>query len=119
MKNFWAPNFKISISLIGILCLGVLMSVVYACKSIKPAKGIVEDRPNIVIIMGDDIGYSDIGCYGAEIKTPNLDRLAANGMRFKQFYNMAKCNPTRSSLITGLYKGNEKAISFVSSWPKT
>lgn len=63
--------------------------------------------------MGDDIGYADIGCYGAEIKTPNLDRLAANGLRFKQFYNMAKCNPTRSTLITGLYKGNENAISFV------
>ncbi|MCL4120576.1 UNVERIFIED_CONTAM: hypothetical protein GTU68_028557 [Idotea baltica] len=63
--------------------------------------------------MGDDIGYSDIGCYGAEIKTPNLDRLAANGLRFRQFYNMAKCNPTRSSLITGLYKGNDRAISFV------
>lgn len=63
--------------------------------------------------MGDDIGYSDIGCYGAEIQTPNLDKLAQNGLRFKQFYNMAKCNPTRSTLITGLYKGNDQAISFV------
>lgn len=70
--------------------------------------------PNIILIMGDDIGYSDIGCYGAEIQTPNLDKLAANGMRFTQFYNMAKCNPTRSSLFTGLYKGDERAISFVS-----
>ena len=69
--------------------------------------------PNIVLIMGDDIGYSDIGCYGSEIQTPNLDRLAENGLRFKQFYNMAKCNPTRSTLITGLYKGNDQAISFV------
>ncbi|MCL4112303.1 UNVERIFIED_CONTAM: hypothetical protein GTU68_015033 [Idotea baltica] len=63
--------------------------------------------------MADDIGYSDIGCYGAEIETPNLDRLAKGGMRFREFYNMAKCNPTRSSLITGLFKGNEQAISFV------
>lgn len=69
--------------------------------------------PNIVLIMGDDMGYSDLGCYGAEIQTPNLDRLATGGMRFKQFYNMAKCNPTRSTLITGLYKGNDQAISFV------
>ena len=70
--------------------------------------------PNIILIIGDDIGYSDLGCYGAEIDTPNLDRLAENGVRFKQFYNMAKCNPTRSSLFTGLYRGNEQAISFVS-----
>lgn len=60
-------------------------------------------RPNIILIVGDDIGFSDIGCYGSEIKTPNLDRLGLNGMRFTQFYNMAKCNPTRSSLMTGLY----------------
>ncbi|MBN1479949.1 arylsulfatase [candidate division KSB1 bacterium] len=71
-------------------------------------------RPNIVLIMADDIGYSDIGCYGAEIRTPHLDRLAQNGIRFRQFYNMAKCNPTRSSLLTGLYKGDDRAISFVS-----
>lgn len=73
----------------------------------------IDDRPNIIVIMADDIGYSDIGCYGAEIETPNLDRLAYNGMRFREFYNMAKCNPTRSSMITGLFKGNDRAISFV------
>ena len=60
-------------------------------------------RPNIVIIMADDMGYSDIGCYGGEIRTPNLDRLAAGGLRFTQFYNNAKCAPTRASLLTGLY----------------
>jgi arylsulfatase A-like enzyme len=70
-------------------------------------------RPNIVLLMGDDIGYSDLGCYGSEINTPNLDKLAHGGLRFKQFYNMAKCNPTRSSLFTGLYWGNDRAISFV------
>jgi len=59
--------------------------------------------PNIVIIMADDMGYSDIGCYGGEIQTPNLDRLAAGGLRFTQFYNNAKCAPTRASLLTGLY----------------
>lgn len=72
-----------------------------------------DSPPNIVLIIGDDIGYSDLGCYGAEIETPNLDALAENGLRFRTFYNMAKCNPTRSSLITGLYKGNEGAVSFV------
>ncbi|MHC4720899.1 MAG: sulfatase-like hydrolase/transferase [Planctomycetota bacterium] len=61
------------------------------------------DRPNIVVIMADDMGYSDIGCYGGEISTPNLDRLAANGLRFTQFYNTARCCPTRASLLTGLY----------------
>ena len=62
-----------------------------------------ETRPNIIIIMADDMGYSDIGCYGGEIKTPNLDALAANGMRFTQFYNTARCCPTRATLLTGLY----------------
>jgi arylsulfatase len=61
------------------------------------------DRPNIVLIMADDMGFSDIGPYGGEINTPNLDRLAAGGMRFSQFYNYARCCPTRASLMTGLY----------------
>jgi arylsulfatase A-like enzyme len=60
-------------------------------------------RPNIVLIMSDDMGYSDIGCYGSEIQTPTLDRLAAGGLRLTQFYNMARCCPTRASLLTGLY----------------
>ncbi len=60
-------------------------------------------RPNIVLIMADDMGYSDIGCYGGEVRTPNLDRLAAGGVRFSQFYNGARCCPTRASLLTGLY----------------
>ncbi len=61
------------------------------------------DKPNIILIMVDDMGYSDIGCYGGEISTPNLDRLAAGGLRFTQFYNTARCCPTRASLMTGLY----------------
>ncbi len=60
-------------------------------------------RPNIVLIMADDMGFSDIGCYGGEIATPHLDRLAAGGLRFTQFYNTARCCPTRASLLTGLY----------------
>jgi arylsulfatase len=61
------------------------------------------DRPNLVLILCDDMGWSDIGCYGGEVKTPNLDRLAAEGLRFTQFYNNAKCTTTRASLVTGLY----------------
>lgn len=60
-------------------------------------------RPNIILIMSDDMGYSDIGCYGGEIHTPNLDKLAYGGLRFAQFYNTARCCPTRASLLTGLY----------------
>lgn len=62
-----------------------------------------DKRPNIVLIMADDLGYSDLGCYGGEINTPNLDYLAANGIRFKSFYNTSRCCPTRASLLTGLY----------------
>ena len=61
-------------------------------------------RPNIILIMSDDMGFSDIGCYGGEINTPNLDGLGARGLRFTQFYNTARCCPTRASLLTGLYQ---------------
>ncbi len=60
-------------------------------------------RPNVVVILADDMGYSDVGAYGGEIQTPNLDRLAAGGLRFSQFYNNPRCCPTRTSLMTGLY----------------
>ena len=62
-----------------------------------------DPRPNIIVIMADDMGFSDIGCYGSEIPTPNIDRLASQGVRFTHFYNCARCCPTRSSLLTGLY----------------
>lgn len=60
-------------------------------------------RPNIILVLADDLGWSDLGCYGGEIRTPNLDRLAAEGIRFTQFYNSAKCEPTRASLMSGQY----------------
>src|SRR6476620_8142114 len=60
-------------------------------------------HPNIVVILADDLGFSDLGCYGSEIATPNIDRLAAHGLRFTQFYNYARCCPTRAALLTGLY----------------
>ncbi len=60
-------------------------------------------KPNIVLILNDDMGYSDIGCYGGEIDTPHLDALARDGLRFSQFYNTARCSPSRASLLTGLH----------------
>lgn len=60
-------------------------------------------RPNIVIVLLDDMGFADFGCYGGEIQTPNIDALAANGLSFRQFYNTARCSPTRASLLTGLH----------------
>lgn len=60
-------------------------------------------RPNVIVILADDFGWSDLGCYGSEIQTPNIDALANSGVRFRQFYNSARCGPTRCSLLTGLY----------------
>src|SRR6188474_1041552 len=59
--------------------------------------------PNVLLILADDLGYSDIGCYGSEIETPNLDALAKDGLRFTQFYNTARCWPTRAAILTGYY----------------
>jgi arylsulfatase len=67
------------------------------------ASSLADDRPNIVLIMVDDMGFSDLGCYGSEIKTPNLDHLATGGLRFTQFYNCAKCETTRATLLCGQY----------------
>jgi len=69
------------------------------------------EKPNVVLIMADDMGYSDLGCYGGEINTPNLDRLAEEGLRATQFYNCARCVPTRASLLTGLYPQQAGIIS--------
>jgi len=60
-------------------------------------------KPNIIIMLADDLGWSDIGCYGGEVKTPNLDALARNGLRFTEFYNSARCSPTRASILTGVH----------------
>jgi len=60
-------------------------------------------QPNIIVILADDLGFSDIGAFGSEIKTPNLDKLAKNGLIIKQFYNAGRCCPSRASLLTGLY----------------
>jgi len=77
----------------------VLLSA--ACASAaKPMEG---SKPNILVIVADDLGFSDLGCYGSEIATPNLDRLAGGGVKFTQFYNSARCCPSRASLLTGLH----------------
>ncbi len=81
---------------IALFAFGVLFPAVPSFAA-EPAK------PNIIVILADDMGFSDLGCYGSEIATPNLDSLAAGGLRFTQFYNCARCCPTRASLLTGLY----------------
>jgi len=60
-------------------------------------------RPDVLVILADDLGFSDLGCYGSEIQTPNIDGLAANGLRFSQFYNTARCWPSRAALMSGFY----------------
>jgi arylsulfatase len=69
-----------------------------SCVSIDAAP-----KPNVLLILADDLGWSDLGCYGSEIRTPNLDALANNGLRFTQFYNSARCSPSRASILTGLH----------------
>jgi len=71
--------------------------------AILPAAASAADKPNLIVILADDMGFSDLGCYGGEIETPHLDALAAGGLRFTQFYNSARCCPTRAALLTGLY----------------
>ena len=77
-----------------------------------------QSKPNIIVIMADDMGFSDIGCFGSEIPTPNLDKLAKNGIRFSQFYNTARCCPTRASLLTGLYQ-HQTGIGMMAEDPAT
>ena len=76
------------------------LGLMWIAATITPATGAL---PNIVLVLADDMGWSDLGCYGSEIATPNLDALARDGLRFAQFYNSARCCPTRAALLTGLY----------------
>src|ERR1700755_533421 len=69
----------------------------------KPKAQAAPKRPNIIVILADDMGFSDVGCYGSEIRTPNIDSLANSGVRFTHFRNTARCCPSRASLLTGLY----------------
>jgi arylsulfatase len=80
----------------------LVAALLVACAG-GPERGATAARPNFLVIMADDLGFSDIGAYGGEIETPNLDRLARGGLRFSQFYNTARCWPSRSSLLSGQY----------------
>src|SRR5215210_3744206 len=95
MKKIYAmPGVVILISMILVCCF-------QGKKASTASRG--TERPNIVVILADDLGYSDVGCYGGEIATPNVDYLATNGLRFRSFYNTSRCCPTRASLLTGVY----------------
>lgn len=88
-------SFKIGVGVLFLLSQGVWAGGATGAAASRP--------PNILLILADDMGFSDLGCYGSEIPTPNLDKLAAGGLRFTQFYNTSRCCPTRASLLTGLY----------------
>lgn len=92
-----------SMSLRRLAMLAVMTSVAIIPQLVLVTTAQSNDQPSIVLIMADDMGYTDIGCYGSEIHTPVLDRLAAGGVRFTQFYNTSRCCPTRAALLTGLY----------------
>jgi arylsulfatase len=95
-----------------LICLGLALALQFSSCADRHTAG---ERPNIVVIMVDDMGYSDVGSYGGEIETPNLDRLAGDGLRFTGFYNAARCCPTRASLLTGLYPHQAGMGAMVSS----
>jgi arylsulfatase A-like enzyme len=80
----------------------LIVATLLTCFFVSPPVA-ADERPNIIIILVDDMGFSDVGCYGGEIETPNIDRLATGGLRFTQFYNSGRCCPTRASLMTGLH----------------
>ena len=84
------------------LLAGILGLALVPSAPVLAAGGASPRRPNIVIILGDDLGYADMGSFGSEIRTPNLDALAANGTRFTSFYTHASCSPTRSMLLSGV-----------------
>jgi arylsulfatase len=88
----------------------------FASTQSAPAQS--RDRPNILLILADDMGFSDLGCYGSEILTPSIDRLAESGLRFTQFYNAARCCPTRASLLTGLYPHQAGVGHMMNNWQR-
>jgi len=86
------------------LCLALTGGMSFVADAAEPSPALSKSpRPNVVVILADDLGYSDPGCYGSEISTPNLDQLAAGGLRYTAFYNTARCWPTRAALLTGYY----------------
>ncbi len=93
----------------------IFVSLLWCCSSLAIGE---PPRPNVVVILVDDMGYSDVGCYGGEIDTPHIDALAAGGLRFTQFYNAGRCCPTRASLMTGLHP-HQVGIGHMTEPPET
>lgn len=102
--------------LYGMLIAAVSMTLESAGAASSEQPPTPSKRPNIVLILADDMGFSDLGCYGSEIATPNLDRLAENGLRFTQFYNTSRCCPTRAALLTGLYSHQAGVGHMLQNW---
>jgi len=96
-----------------LLQLFLIATILYGCQQNVEQE---TKKPNIIIILADDMGYSDIGCYGSEINTPNIDALAEGGIRFTRFYNTGRCSPSRASLLTGLYPHQAGVGYLTSSW---
>lgn len=92
----------------------LLFFLTFICckKTAKEKETKIVSSPNIVLIMVDDMGFSDLGCYRGEIETPNIDRMATNGIRFSEFYNGSRCCPTRASLLTGLLICSHAIVCF-------
>src|SRR5688572_15513669 len=99
----------------------VLRNVLLVLLALAPAATAQQQqpkRPNIVVILADDLGFSDLGCYGSEIATPNIDKLAGQGVRFTEFYNSARCCPSRATLMTGLYQHQAGVGSMIDGYAK-
>src|SRR5262245_4065663 len=103
MKDQMRLGERMRVKRIGGQFLLFLIAVLMLHFELEPVDAAHAKAPNIIVILADDLGYSDLSCYGGEINTPNLDGLAKNGLRFTQFYNSARCCPTRAALLTGLY----------------
>ncbi|RYG53512.1 arylsulfatase, partial [bacterium] len=91
-----------ALAVVGLTSLGSVSRAQQAAPPVTNLPNPQAPRPNVLLILADDLGYADLGCYGSEIKTPNIDALAATGLRFTQCYNSARCSPSRASLLTGL-----------------
>ena len=94
------PRLKHELLYVSTKCLLYLVALLLG--SFAAQNAAAADKPNILVILADDLGWSDLGCYGGEIRTPNLDSLAAGGQRFTQFTTCTRCCPSRASLLTGL-----------------
>lgn len=112
LSRKWRTGFMVPVLLAGLA--GVLTITDGTTIAAEPHDG----RPNVIVILADDLGFSDLGCYGGEIPTPNLDRLAAGGAKFSAFYTSARCCPSRASLMTGLHPHQAGIGSFATERPE-